>query len=294
VCQQQYETNPPFSCVADIFSSPLTVLSLAFSNTAALYGVFSLASAFFLRRYWVNYQSSNEEMKALNPNKELCAIVGAVVLCILCCRSDTSTENENDDGGAAGPDFEGDDGWGSGSGRGSVKGKKEWLELRKRRSRGPGSWPDADAFSDTSSVDSERWFGENPYRQQLQGIQHQHHHQQQQQQQQQQEVVSAWEHTKAAEQQHRQQQQKSCTNPADVGSLFSFLGLLDPGADDSESSKHSEHSVQKRLGEALGRVQGQLQALARENETLRAVAASTSERLRLVEARATTAPREYL
>jgi hypothetical protein len=52
--------------------------------------------------------------------------------------------------------------------------------------------------------------------------------------------------------------------------------------------------VQKRLGEALGRVQGQLQALARENETLRAVAASTSERLRLVEARATTAPREYL
>jgi hypothetical protein len=44
--------------------------------------------------------------------------------------------------------------------------------------------------------------------------------------------------------------------------------------------------VQQRLSDALGRVQSQLQALTRENETLRAVAASTSERLRLVEAKA--------
>jgi len=99
-------------------------------------------------------------------------------------------------------------------------------------------------------------------------------------------VVSAWQQAKAAERQQRQQQQKSCANPADVGGLFSFLGLLDPGGEESGNTKQGPSSVQQRLSDALGRVQSQLQALTRENETLRAVAASTSERLRLVEAKA--------
>jgi len=68
-------TPSPFSCVADIFSSPLTILSLAISNTLALTGLFSLLAAFVIRRLYSDFKASSEELEALNPTEELGVLV---------------------------------------------------------------------------------------------------------------------------------------------------------------------------------------------------------------------------
>jgi hypothetical protein len=103
VCQQQYETNPPFSCVADIFSSPLTVLSLAASNTIALYGVFSFLAGFFIRRVYAQYKASIEEMKELNPREELGVLVCSLIASICGFSAfDVVDEDEDDGKGSSG------------------------------------------------------------------------------------------------------------------------------------------------------------------------------------------------
>ena len=103
VCQQQYETNPPFSCVADIFSSPLTILFLAASNTIALYGVFSFLAGFFIRRVYAQYKASIEEMKELNPREELGVLVCSLIASICGFSAfDVVDEDEDDGKGSSG------------------------------------------------------------------------------------------------------------------------------------------------------------------------------------------------
>jgi hypothetical protein len=100
VCQQQYETNPPFSCVADIFSSPLTVLSLAISNTLALTGFFSLLAAFVIRRFYSDFKASSEELEALNPTEELGVLVCSF-FAAMCGRSSLKDNHHATEGKAA-------------------------------------------------------------------------------------------------------------------------------------------------------------------------------------------------
>ena len=56
VCQQQYELNPPFSCVTNTYSSPLTIISLASSNTSAIYALFTLLVSFLISKVYKKIQ----------------------------------------------------------------------------------------------------------------------------------------------------------------------------------------------------------------------------------------------
>jgi len=67
VCQQQYELNPPFSCVGNTYASPLTVLSLAFSNTNLFVSVLALVVAAALARLHKNYRPTQAELALANP-----------------------------------------------------------------------------------------------------------------------------------------------------------------------------------------------------------------------------------
>ena len=67
VCRQQYELNPPFSCVTYLSPSPLSVISLAFSNTMALSTFLAVVVAAILARMHKNYRATAEEMALVNP-----------------------------------------------------------------------------------------------------------------------------------------------------------------------------------------------------------------------------------
>jgi hypothetical protein len=70
VCQQQYELNPPFSCITDVYPSTLTVLSLSFSNTIALASALAVIVAAVLGRMHKNYRPSQREMALANPSQD--------------------------------------------------------------------------------------------------------------------------------------------------------------------------------------------------------------------------------
>jgi len=89
-------TRAPFSCVTNIFSSPLTVLSLAASNTIALYGLFSCLAAFMIRRVYAQYKASSEEMKALNPREELGVLVCSCISS-MCGFSELKSDEDDDE-----------------------------------------------------------------------------------------------------------------------------------------------------------------------------------------------------
>jgi hypothetical protein len=68
VCQQQYELNPPFSCVGNTYASPLTVLSLAFSNTYLVASILALLVTTVLSRLHKNYRPNAFELSVFNPS----------------------------------------------------------------------------------------------------------------------------------------------------------------------------------------------------------------------------------
>ena len=69
LCQQQYDLNPPFSCVTYLAPSPLSVLSLAFSNTMALSTLLAAVVAALLSRMHKNYKATALEMALANPEE---------------------------------------------------------------------------------------------------------------------------------------------------------------------------------------------------------------------------------
>ena len=70
VCQQQYDLNPPFACVGNTYPSPLSVLSLALSNTSALVSFLAVVLALLLSRFHRHYQPSEAEVALSNPQKD--------------------------------------------------------------------------------------------------------------------------------------------------------------------------------------------------------------------------------
>ena len=67
VCRQQYDLNPPFSCVENTYPLPLTVLSLAFSNTNALASALAIIVSALLSRVYKNYRPTEAELQVANP-----------------------------------------------------------------------------------------------------------------------------------------------------------------------------------------------------------------------------------
>ena len=67
VCKQQYDLNPPFSCVTFLAPSPLSVLSLAFSNTMALSALLAAMVAAVLTRAHKGYKPTADEIALTNP-----------------------------------------------------------------------------------------------------------------------------------------------------------------------------------------------------------------------------------
>jgi len=70
LCKTQYEQNPPFSCTKLEYSTPLTVLSLAASNTLTLFGLFSVLTYAILFYLYTKYEPTLEELNFLAPPAE--------------------------------------------------------------------------------------------------------------------------------------------------------------------------------------------------------------------------------
>lgn len=66
VCQQQYDLNPPFSCVRYLSPSPLSVISLAFSNTMALSTLLAALVTAVLSRLHSKYRATPDELALAN------------------------------------------------------------------------------------------------------------------------------------------------------------------------------------------------------------------------------------
>jgi hypothetical protein len=71
VCTTQYTQNPPFACSKPITPSPLTVISLAGSNTMALASLVATLVALFLGRRYKNYAPSAEDLSLVNSAETL-------------------------------------------------------------------------------------------------------------------------------------------------------------------------------------------------------------------------------
>jgi len=67
VCEQQYDLNPPFSCVQNTYPDVLTVLSLAFSNTTALAAFMATLVGVLLSRMHKQYAPTQAELDIVNP-----------------------------------------------------------------------------------------------------------------------------------------------------------------------------------------------------------------------------------
>ena len=67
VCEQQYDLNPPFSCVQNTYPDVLTVISLAFSNTTAIATVIAILIGVLLSRMHKQYTPTPAELDIVNP-----------------------------------------------------------------------------------------------------------------------------------------------------------------------------------------------------------------------------------
>jgi hypothetical protein len=254
VCQKQFE-NPPFSCAADIYNSPLTVLSLASSNTMAFYGLFSFAAVYLIKSWGNKWLASNQDVALVNPQTEFRDLLVATLMCVICCRVWPQGRKDDEEEAAMGESEWEEQERGQSASR-------SWKELTQRRRRASDARMEAvEVESVASSVDSEWWHDyphPHPSSSGLQGMQ----------QQQQREEVSSETRTTGQKLQQQQQQQRSCANPADMGSLLSWIGLLEPSGDDGSKTA--------ALVDMVAHMQRQLKAMRSENET-------TSARLLLLE-----------
>lgn len=91
VCKQQYEFNPPFSCVEQTRSNPLTIISLAASNASAFYSIFTFILAFIIKRMFAAYKASEEEKQFLSPKEEVGELVG--IFLASCCLYNNNNKN---------------------------------------------------------------------------------------------------------------------------------------------------------------------------------------------------------
>ena len=66
VCRQQYDLNPPFSCVTDVYPSALTVISLSSANATTLATFLALVVAALLTRTHRHYRPSEQDIAMVN------------------------------------------------------------------------------------------------------------------------------------------------------------------------------------------------------------------------------------
>jgi len=67
VCQQQYDFNPPFACVSNSYTGPLTVISLSFSDANLFATIMGLVVASALAWKYKDYSPSESEIILSNP-----------------------------------------------------------------------------------------------------------------------------------------------------------------------------------------------------------------------------------
>lgn len=79
LCTQQYESNPPFSCVQNLHSDGLTIISLAASNTMTFFTLFTIVLSMVLAQVYKKYKSPDDEFLALNPKEAPNEIVVSMV-----------------------------------------------------------------------------------------------------------------------------------------------------------------------------------------------------------------------